>query len=465
MEEEKTKSIGNILPEIGDLLADKKTRYFQTKPILVTIIAAFFVVAVLLAVSQKLRPTIRQNENVEENYKAASPSHELIFPGEQSGNVYTAPASRSGYPEDTDVQPASKFTYSEAEQPTAQSSSGAVPPEAVSSYTPPSDTQTIYNSTAADQNAAAARQQKMEMIRSTYTAKPTVDGNWPRAEITSQLSQTSAVPGSGTSSQLPQIKSPTERMLEYQKMADTAMGTGGGNSSQQQSAKEQFFASSGSSKGYLKNTREVPISPYTIPSGSMIPCSLISGINSDLPGNITAVVTENVYDWAKPHVCLIPQGSRVFGEYDSNIAFAQKRIQIKWTRLTYPDGSVINLDGMPGVDRRGYTGLKDKFYGHYGRMITAALLTTAIGLIPEWIEDKNNDSSTVISSGGQTIVIPSNNNDEFKNTAASQVAEAVGRVGNKFFDKALNVDPTILIRPGMRFNIQVNADIPFYRAW
>lgn len=254
-------------------------------------------------------------------------------------------------------------------------------------------------------------------------------------------------------------------MLEYQKMADTAMVTGGGNSSQQQSAKEQFFASSGSSKGYLKSTREAPISPYTIPSGSMIPCSLISGINSDLPGNITAVVSENVYDWAKPHVCLIPQGSRVFGEYDSNIAFAQKRIQIKWTRLTYPDGSVINLDGMPGVDRRGYTGLKDKFYGHYGRMITAALLTTAIGLIPEWIEDKNTNSGTVISSGGQTIVIPSNNNDEFRNTAASQVAEAVGRVGNKFFDKALNVDPTILIRPGMRFNIQVNADIPFYRAW
>ena len=98
-------------------------------------------------------------------------------------------------------------------------------------------------------------------------------------------------------------------------------------------------------------------------------------------------------------------------------------------------------------------------------MITAALLTTAIGLIPEWIEDKNTNSGTVISSGGQTIVIPSNNNDEFRNTAASQVAEAVGRVGNKFFDKALNVDPTILIRPGMRFNIQVNADIPFYRAW
>lgn len=456
VEKEKTKNNENIVPEIGDLLADKKTRYFQTKPILITIIATFFVIAMLLAASQKLRPTIRQNDDIAEKYKAASPSHELIFPGEQIGDAYTPPTSLSGSPEDTGIPPASKFTYSEAEQP-------VTPP--VSPYALPADTQTIYNSSAADQNASAARQQKMEMIRSAYTAKPTVDGNWPRTEITSHLSQTSAAPGSRTSSQLPQVKSPTERMLEYQKIAvGASMGAGGGHSAQQKSAKEQFFASSGSAKGYLKNTREAPISPYTLPSGSMIPCSLISGINSDLPGNITAVVTENVYDWAKPHVCLVPQGSRVFGEYDSNIAFAQKRIQIKWTRLTYPDGSVINLDGMPGVDRRGYTGLKDKFYGHYGRMITAALLTTAIGLIPEWIEDKNTNSSTVISSGGQTIVIPQNN-DDFRKTAASQVAEAVGRVGNKYFDKALNVDPTILIRPGTRFNIQVNADIPFYRAW
>lgn len=440
-----------IIPKINSLLPDKKIQRFQTKPVIIALIAVVVIIFMLLMLSQKVRPSA-QNSQKEEKYVAATPSRELIRP---SGEIVLAEEIQDQQSPDS-VRPSSVpesfFTY---DAKTAENGTAHKPNSAYEPPQPPA----AYQVQQYDQAKEAVRQQKMEMIRAAYTARPMVDGDWPKTEIKTHDTTMAA---QSTSNQQADIKTPTDRLID--RLQDIPGGMAQ-ETAAGMSAKEQFFSSSGSAKGYLKSTREAPISPYTIPSGSMIPCALISGINSDLPGNITATVTENVYDWAKPHVCLIPQGSRVFGEYDSNIAFAQKRIQIKWTRLTYPDGSVIDLDGMPGVDRSGYTGLKDKFYGHYGRMLTAALLTTAIGLIPEWIEDRDSNETTVLSSGGQTIIVPNNYTDDFRNTAASEVARSIGRVGDKFFDKALNVDPTILIRPGMRFNIQVNADIPFYRAW
>lgn len=291
----------------------------------------------------------------------------------------------------------------------------------------------------------ALRREWVERQREAFLARPVAEGEWT-------VKASAALPASeGNGSRAPyQPLSLLERLQTQGVQADM------------RSRAERFFESPAEG-GYLNATRQKGISPYVLPSGTVIQASLVSGINSDLPGNVTAMVTANVYDWSDPRVCLIPQGSRLFGIYDSNVDFAQKRIQVKWSRLIYPDGSTIDLGGMAGTDKQGYGGLRDKFYGHYGRMITAAVLTTAFGIIPELIADNNSSKGTYISVGGQTVYVPET--DDNIRDAGESVADELGEIGGKYFDKALNVKPTVLVRPGTRFNVVVNKDIPFFEAW
>lgn len=291
----------------------------------------------------------------------------------------------------------------------------------------------------------ALRREWVERQREAFLSKPDVTGEW-----TAKRNQ--AVPTGVAETQRNPASAPSrlERLQTQRAQADAGTPA------------ERFFNAPEKS-GYLNTTRRKAISPYVLPSGTIIQASLVSGINSDLPGNVTAMVTTNVYDWADPRVCLIPQGTRLFGIYDSNINFAQKRIQVKWSRLIYPDGSAIDLGGMAGTDKQGYGGLQDKFYGHYGRMITAAVLTTAFGIVPELIASNNSSSGTYISVGGQTVYIPETDDDI--RDAGESVADALGEIGGKYFDKALNVKPTVLVRPGTRFNVVVDKDIPFFEAW
>lgn len=222
-----------------------------------------------------------------------------------------------------------------------------------------------------------------------------------------------------------------------------------------------YFEKSMSAPGSLSSTRQPQRALYKIPAGTVIPCVMVTGINSDLPGNVTAQISENVYDFVNPYVCLIPQGSRVFGEYFSSVDFGQKRVQVRWTGVTYPDGSTLNLEGMSGVDKAGYSGLHDKHYPHYGRMLTAAVLTSVLALLPDLILDE-----TTSSSSGTTVIINTGDgNGNTKAEIAKEAAKAAADMGKKIFDKNLNVQPTIQIRPGTRINILANTDILFNQAW
>ena len=259
----------------------------------------------------------------------------------------------------------------------------------------------------------AMRREWVERQREAFLARPVAEGEWT-------VKASAALPASeGNGSRAPyQPLSLLERLQTQGVQADM------------RSRAERFFESPAEG-GYLNATRQKGISPYVLPSGTVIQASLVSGINSDLPGNVTAMVTANVYDWSDPRVCLIPQGSRLFGIYDSNVDFAQKRIQVKWSRLIYPDGSTIDLGGMAGTDKQGYGGLRDKFYGHYGRMMTAAVLTTAFGIIPELIADNNSSDGTYISVGGQTVYIPET--DDNIRDAGESVADELGRDRQQVF--------------------------------
>jgi type IV secretion system protein VirB10 len=180
-------------------------------------------------------------------------------------------------------------------------------------------------------------------------------------------------------------------------------------------------------------------SPYIIQAGAIIPAALITGIESDLPGQITAQVTENVYDSPTGQYLLIPQGARLIGEYNSEVAYAQTRVQLIWTRLIMPDGQSIVLDNQPGADTQGYSGLQDGMNNHWVALFKAALLSTFMSVGAEaGTSDQENNLIQAIRSGAS---------DSF-NQAGQQVVE-----------RELNIQPTLSIRPGFPVRVIVNRDL------
>ena len=197
---------------------------------------------------------------------------------------------------------------------------------------------------------------------------------------------------------------------------------------------------------YLKSTRTPPLGKYEVKMGWDIPAILEQGINSDLPGEVKALVRSNVYDTATGKYLLIPQGSRMVGVYDSQIAYGQNRLQVIWTRIIYPDGSSINLDGMMGQDIQGMAGFHDKVDNHYKRLIGSALLTSAFAAGIE-LSQRQNTSLLTTPTAGQT--------------ASAAVGQQLGELGSEITRKNLSIQPTIKVPVGYRFNVRVNRDILF----
>jgi type IV secretory pathway VirB10-like protein len=197
---------------------------------------------------------------------------------------------------------------------------------------------------------------------------------------------------------------------------------------------------------YLKSTRTPPLGKYEVKMGWDIPAILEQGINSDLPGEVKALVRSNVYDTATGKYLLIPQGSRMVGVYDSQIAYGQNRLQVIWTRIIYPDGSSINLDGMMGQDIQGMAGFHDQVDNHYKRLVGSALLTSAFAAGIS-LSQRQNSSLLTTPSVGQT--------------AASAVGQQLSELGSEVTRKNLSIQPTIKIPVGYRFNVRVNRDILF----
>jgi type IV secretory pathway VirB10-like protein len=197
---------------------------------------------------------------------------------------------------------------------------------------------------------------------------------------------------------------------------------------------------------YLKSTRTPPLGRYELKMGWDIPAILEQGINSDLPGEVKALVRSNVYDTATGKYLLVPQGSRMVGVYDSQIAYGQNRLQVIWTRIIYPDGSSINLDGMMGQDIQGMAGFHDQVDNHYKRLVGSALLTSAFAAGIE-LSQRQNTSLLTTPTAGQT--------------ASAAVGQQLGQLGTEITRKNLSIQPTIKIPVGYRFNVRVNKDIVF----
>jgi type IV secretion system protein VirB10 len=182
-----------------------------------------------------------------------------------------------------------------------------------------------------------------------------------------------------------------------------------------------------------------PASRYVVQAGAVIPAALVTGIHSDLPGQVTAQVTENVYDSPTGRYRLIPRGSKLIGAYDSQISFGQNRVLLVWTRLIMPNGRSIVLERQPGADSQGFAGLEDDVDQHWGRLLTAAALSTVLGVGAE-LGAANNDSAIVTAlRRGST--------------------DSLNQTGQQIVRRNLNIQPTITIRPGFPVRVIVNRDL------
>lgn len=185
-----------------------------------------------------------------------------------------------------------------------------------------------------------------------------------------------------------------------------------------------------------------PASPFVIQAGTIIPAALITGIRSDLPGQITAQVTQAIFDSPTGRAKLVPQGARLIGTYDSQVAFGQSRVLLVWTRLIMPNGRSIVLERLQGADAGGYSGLEDEVDNHWAELFKAALLSTVLGVGAELGAVADNASNTDIL---QALRLGA--------------ANSLNQTGQQVTRRSLNIQPTLTIRPGFPVGVIVNRDL------
>lgn len=179
-------------------------------------------------------------------------------------------------------------------------------------------------------------------------------------------------------------------------------------------------------------------SPFTLSAGSVIAASLITGLRSDVPGLVTAQITERVYDSATGRILLIPQGARLIGSYDSIVAFGQRRALVVWQRIIFPDGSSLRIDNVPATDPSGFSGLADKVDFHTWSLLKGVVLSTVLGVGAE------------LQFSGESDLVQA---------LRESTQQSVARAGDQFTSRNLQVQPTITIRPGAPARLVVHRDL------
>ncbi|WP_293701493.1 TrbI/VirB10 family protein [Thiolapillus sp.] len=211
------------------------------------------------------------------------------------------------------------------------------------------------------------------------------------------------------------------------------------------------FDSKGGDRWQLGEQVQAPRSPYELRAGFVIPATLISGINSDLPSQIVAQVSQDVSDTATGSHLLIPQGSRLVGSYSNNVAYGQERVLIAWQRIIFPDGKALDIGSMPGADAAGYSGFHDQVNNHYLRIFGSAFLMS--GVTAGVTSSQNNGNNSY------------RNNQRASDALSEALGQQLGQVMVEMIRKNMNIAPTLEIRPGYRFNVIVTKDMTFSKPY
>jgi type IV secretion system protein VirB10 len=338
-------------------------------------------------------------------------------PAQQTPDVFgdfpTGYAQVTAPPKPPPLPPAPKATMQprQSMQANAGDQDGGNDPNAPETEAQKATNSSIFFSNTTDQSVAA-------QLAAAPTATPPA----------SQLTPTS-VPGANGPSSTPAAS------------ADADPG--------QQGEKNSFINTNASAQAattdYTGTPLETPASPYEVQAGSVIPAAMLTVINSDLPGDVTAQVTENVYDSATGNYLLIPQGSRLYGKYDSLISYAQNRVLVVWNRLIFPNGDSIDLGGMTGTDETGQSGVQDQVNRHILGLTAALATATLVSFGPSLALD-------IGQSGG------SGSTNIYTNPAQT-LGQDTNNIGQEFVSKELNRPNTITIRAGWPLRVMVNKDM------
>ncbi|HFZ2534894.1 TPA: TrbI/VirB10 family protein [Pseudomonas aeruginosa] len=205
---------------------------------------------------------------------------------------------------------------------------------------------------------------------------------------------------------------------------------------------KEAFQQAGTTETRNSGNLQLPASPYQVMAGTVIAGALVTGIKSDLPGDVIAMVTEPVYDTATGRFLLIPQGSRILGRYNSQVSYGQSRVQVVWNRIILPDTSSLTLDNLVGADPSGYAGLEDDVDYHWGRIFAGAALTTLLGVGAELAAPENRQD-------GDRIII----------AGRDSAQDSINQVGQEMTRRNMNIQPTLTERPGLPVRIIANRDL------
>jgi type IV secretion system protein VirB10 len=319
--------------------------------------------------------------------------------------------------------------------------------------------QQVGTQAEAPQGRSAADELREEMYKSDLearTAGTSISSGMNASKGLGGLGALGAAPVEGVSSLLQQLAGaypksvPTGNSgVPTPSSLSANAGSGDQSDANLQEHKESFIDKARQARDerdYSSATRAPALSKYEIKSGWDIPATLESEVNTDLPGEVKAVVRENVYDTASGQYLLIPQGSRLVGQYDNRVSYGQSRAVVVWTRLIFPDGSSVDLDGMVGHDASGAAGFHDQVDNHFVRLVSMALMLSAFTAGVEMSQPQGSSASGALSPSA---------------AATQALGQQFGQLGMEVTRKNLNIQPTVKIRPGYRFNVRVNRDIAF----
>ncbi|WP_372360670.1 TrbI/VirB10 family protein [Xanthomonas sp. NCPPB 1325] len=294
-------------------------------------------------------------------------------------------------------------------------------PPAVASYSPPGQDAAEAERDALRKEAEAAAGSSVFFRSGTQKAAPAAQ------------SQVAAAPGFAANAAFdPMAAGP----------ATTAAQPADPTAVQNRQDQKEAFQKAGTTETRNSGNLQMPASPYQVMAGTVIAAALVTGIKSDLPGDVIGTVTEPVYDTATGRYLLIPQGSRIFGKYNSQVAYGQSRVQVVWNRIILPDTSSLTLDNLAGTDSAGYAGLEDGVDWHWDRVFAGAVLTTLLGVGAELAAPENRqDGDRVIIAGRDSL------------------QDSVNQVGQEMTRRNLNIQPTLTERPGLPVRIIVNRDL------
>lgn len=242
--------------------------------------------------------------------------------------------------------------------------------------------------------------------------------------------------------QQPGFLSVSDGLNKLQDMAIAKAGAQDNSSNSSQGENKAFIKEQSKEQtGYLVDTVHPAAGQHEIIAGSVIPAVMLTGIDSDLPGTISAQVRQTVYDSLNPDIILIPQGAHLVGQYSSGVQYGQNRVLVAWSQLIFPNGSTIDLRGMSGTDGEGQAGFNDQVDNHFLRIFGSAFMLSMLGVGAQLSQPQNSSILMAPTVGQQ---------------AAGAMAQELNIVGTNLMNKNLSIQPTLQIRPGYAFNVLVN---------